>query len=161
MKVEKNKVVSFAYTLKDDDGEILDQAGADQPLVYLHGVGGIIRGIESALESKSVGDAFEVSVSPEDAYGDYDDDQVRQIERQFFEDMEDIEVGSMLLLETEDETLEAEVIEIQDDFIVVDCNHELAGLNLHFEILVTDIRDATAEEIEHGHVHGEGGHDHG
>ncbi|PQO47059.1 peptidylprolyl isomerase [Blastopirellula marina] len=165
MKVAKNTVVSIAYTLKDEDGNVLDTADAAEPLAYLHGFGNLIAGMEKALDDRDAGETFEVVIPPEEAYGAFDDDLVWEIDKdQFSEDLGDIEVGSQFVLETEDDQVLVTVAEIKEDFVIVDGNHELADETLYFNITVLDVREATAEELEHGHAHGPGSahdHDHG
>ena len=165
MKVAKNTVVSIAYTLKDEDGNVLDTADAAEPLAYLHGCGNLIAGMEKALDGRDAGESFEVVIPPDEAYGAFDDDLVWEIDKdQFGEDLGEIEVGSQFVLETEDDQVLVTVAEIKEDFVIVDGNHELADETLFFNITVIEVRDATAEEIEHGHAHGPGSahdHDHG
>lgn len=160
MKVAKNTVVSIAYTLKDSDGNVLDTAEADAPLAYLHGCGNLIPGMEKALDNRDTGEKFEVVVPPEEGYGTFNDDLVWELDKDQFEDAGSLELGAQFVMETDDEQVLVEVVDIQDDFVVVDGNHELADETLHFEIEVVDVREATAEEIDHGHAHGPDGHDH-
>lgn len=165
MKVAKKTVVSIAYTLKDEDGNVLDTADTTEPLAYLHGCGNLISGMENALDNRDAGESFEVVIPPEDAYGAFDDDLVWELDKdQFGEDLGDIEIGSQFVLETEDDQILVTVAEIKDDVVIVDGNHELADETLYFNITVVDVREATAEELEHGHAHGPGSahdHDHG
>ncbi len=160
MKVAKNTVVSIAYTLKNADGDVLDTADAQSPLPYLHGHGNLIVGMENALEGRDTGETFSVVIPPEEAYGTFDDDLVWEIDKDQFADVGDFEIGTQLVMEMEDQQILVSVVEIRDDVVIVDGNHELADETLYFEITVVDVRDATAEEIDHGHVHGEGGHEH-
>ncbi len=161
MVVAKDKVVAIDYTLRDSEGQILDQSDAGRPLSYLHGAGMIIEGLESALEGKATDDQFQVVVEPADAYGEFDDGLRQQVPRSQFDDIEDLEVGMQFRVNTdEDEFTVVTVVEIDDEEVTVDGNHQLAGVTLHFDIKVREIRDATREEIEHGHPHGPGGHEH-
>lgn len=162
MQVAKNKVVAIDYRLTDDDGEVLDTSEGNGPLHYLHGIGNIIPGLESELEGKSVGDKFEISVSPEDAYGERDADLIQTVPKDSFEASEELELGMQFELPDEEGGLLFSIAEIKDDVVVIDANHELAGLNLNFDITVREIRDATPEELEHQHAHwpGDEHHDH-
>jgi len=164
MKVAKNTVVSITYTLKDSEGNVLDSTDASDPLAYLHGVGNLIPGMEKALDNRDSGENFQVVIPPEDGYGTFDEDLIWELEKAQFAELEDVEEGTQFVLETDDEQVLVTVVDIKDDVVVVDGNHELADETLHFDITVVDIRDATAEEIEHGHAHGPGSahdHDHG
>ncbi|MBI1248101.1 peptidylprolyl isomerase [bacterium] len=164
MKVAKNTVVSIAYTLKDAEGNVLDAAEAAEPLAYLHGVGNLIAGMEKALDDRDSGESFEVIIPPEEGYGKFDDDLVWELDKEQFGELSDVELGTQFVLETEEEQVLVTVVEIKDDVVVVDGNHELADETLYFEITVVDVRDATPEELDHGHAHGPGGahdHDHG
>lgn len=160
-QIGNNSVVQFHYTLKDDDGNIIDQSSSDQPLTYLHGHQNIIPGLENQLLGKNVGDKFTASVAPADAYGEYDDAAVQEVPRANFEGVDDIEPGMQFQSETEDgDIILVTVRDVQPDVIIVDANHPLAGKNLHFDVEVVDIRDASEEELAHGHAHGVGGHHH-
>jgi len=159
MKVAKNTVVSIAYTLKDTEGNILDTAEESSPLVYLHGCGNLIVGMERAIDDRAVGESFEITIPPDEAYGTFDDELVWELDKSQFEGVGDFEVGSQFLLEMDDQQILVEIVEIQDEFVIVDGNHELADETLEFEVKVVDVRDATPEEIEHGHVHGPEGHE--
>lgn len=160
MKVAKHKVVSIDYKLTDDDGETIDSSEGMDPLTYLHGEGNIIPGLENALDDKSVGEQLNVSVSPADGYGERDDKLVHAVPREQFGDESDIEVGMRFRVPTEnDEELVVAVVDVKDDAITVDGNHDLAGMTLHFDVTVREIRDATEEEIAHGHAHVGGDHD--
>lgn len=160
MTIAENKVVTIEYTLKNDTGEVLDTSEGREPLVYLHGSQNIIPGLESALEGKVVGDSLEVRITPEDAYGVRQDDMKQEVPRDMFGD-EEVQVGMQYHAQGPDgDMLVVTVIDATDTHITVDGNHPLAGEHLNFSVEVKDIRDASAEEIEHGHVHGEGGHHH-
>ncbi|MCA9263264.1 MAG: peptidylprolyl isomerase [Planctomycetales bacterium] len=161
MHITKHKVVSIDYRLTDDEGEVIDSSEGEEPLVYLHGVGAIVPGLEDELEGKQPGDAFSVSLEPEDAYGDYQEELCTQVAREHFDDVPDLEVGMQFRI-PDDEGGEAYVLvtEIDEELVTLDGNHPLAGVNLHFQVSVVEVRDATPEEIEHGHAHGPGGHEH-
>ena len=160
MQVAKHKVVSIEYTISDDDGETVESAVGDGALSYLHGEGNILPVLESALEGKSAGEQIKLDVPPESAFGVRDDELVEHVSRDSFEDPDEVEVGMQFRVPTEGGETVVTVVEVADDCITVDGNHELAGLTLHFDLKVLDVRDATPEEIDHGHAHGPGGHEH-
>lgn len=154
MKIEKNKVVSINYTLKSDDGEILDSSEGKEPLSYLHGQGNLIPGLESELEGKEEGESFKTEIEPSDAYGEYNDALIADVPRDRFSGVEDINVGMEFQAQTSDGGSQiVRVTEVGDESVKVDANHPLAGEKLHFDVTVAGVRDATEEEIDHGHVH--------
>jgi len=160
MKIENNKVVSINYTLRNDVGEVLDSSEGREPLAYIHGMGNIIPGLESQLLGKSVGDSLKVSIPPSEAYGEYDLSQVVQVSRSQFEGAPELKVG-MRFTATSDQGYQIVTItNINDDVVTIDGNHPLAGKTLHFDVTVVDVRDASPDELSHGHVHGPGGHHH-
>lgn len=159
--IANNMVVSFHYTLKNAQGEVLDSSREAQPLTYLHGYGQIVPGLENALVGKTTGAAFNVIVPAAEGYGEYRDELVISVKRQEVSLPEGVEVGSIVELHSsQGESFPARVTELSDEGIVLDANHPLAGEALHFDIEVTSIRAASKEEVEHGHVHGPGGHHH-
>lgn len=159
--IEKNQVVTFHYTLKDKDGNVLDKSVGGDPLSYLHGHSNIVPGLEVEMESKKVGDKLQVHVTPENGYGHYDPEKRFLIGRDQLPGDVELEPGMALELHADDgDTLIAAVVAVDKKAIEVDANHPMAGVDLHFEIEVLEIRDASAEEIQHGHVHGPGGHHH-
>lgn len=160
MQVAENKAVSIEYTLKNNQGEVLDSSVGHDPLTYLHGHHNIISGLENALAGKSVGDAFSVEIPPEEAYGLRDESMTQVVPRHLFQGVDEILPGMKFHAEAEHGVNVVTVIEVKDDQVHLDANHELAGETLHFDVVVKDIRDATAEEIEHGHAHGPDGHHH-
>lgn len=156
MLIARNSVVTLSYNVKDTDGNVID-SGAE-PLVYLHGgYGGIFDRIEEAIQGKTTGDSLEIKLQPEDAFGEYDAGRIIIEPRNLFP--EDIEVGTQFERGDEDEGLYT-ITDITEDKVVVDGNHPLAGMALIFSCTVTDVREGTAEEISHGHVHGAHGHHH-
>lgn len=160
MQISKNSVVTLNYTLKNDQGEILDQS-QDGSFLYMHGAGGIIPGLEGHLEGKSTGDAFSTRIEPADGYGERDDSMMQVVPRDMFDKEHPIEEGTQFHAESpEGDMLTVTVTKIEGDDITVDGNHPLAGIALNFDVKIADIREASAEEIEHGHVHGPGGHHH-
>jgi FKBP-type peptidyl-prolyl cis-trans isomerase SlyD len=157
MQITDRKVVTLDYTLTDDEGEVLDTSKGDEPLVYLHGTGSIVPGLETALEGKSAGDALQVKVAPAQGYGDRDEELVASIPRDRFPS-DEVVVGMQFEAEGEDETRVVTVVAVDEQKVTIDANHPLAGVTLSFDVKVLDVRDATLEELTHGHVHGPGGH---
>ncbi len=152
-KVEKNKVVSLEYTLKLESGEVVDESHGE-PIVYLHGAGQLIPGLEKGMEGMSIGEERDITVSPEDAYGQIDENAIQEIPRSAFGD-NPVEVGMKFYADFgEGHNVPFYVKEVKEESVVVDFNHPLAGETLYFHVKVVDIRDATPDEIEHGHVHG-------
>lgn len=161
MQIEKHKVVSIDYSLKDDEGNLIDSSEGNDPLAYLHGMGNIIPGLENELEGKAVGDALSVRVEPKDGYGERSDELTQVVPKEMFEGTDDIQVGMQFNAADEQGNMQVITIAAVDgDQITVDGNHPLAGLHLNFDVKVLEIRDASDEEIEHGHAHGAGGHEH-
>ena len=159
MQVQDNAVVGIHYTLKNDAGETIDSSEGGDPLHYLHGTGGIIKGLESALEGKETGDTMEVVVEPADGYGEHREELVQDVPRSAFAGVEDIQVGMMFQAQTESGPVPIRVSAVGDETITVDGNHALAGERLHFSVSVEAVREATQQEIDHGHAHADG-HDH-
>ena len=160
MQVSDQKVVSIDYTLTDDDGNVLDTSEGNEPLEYLHGAGNIIPGLENAITGKQAGDSLQVSVAPEDGYGEVDEGLQQQVSIESFEEPETLELGMQFQVETDQGDVVVTIIEIGDEVVTIDGNHELAGMTLNFDVTIRNVRDATAEEIEHGHAHGPGGEHH-
>ena len=157
MKIEKNVVASLAYQVKVEDGVVVDESTVDAPLDYLHGNNNLITGLETALEGKEAGAKFSVTVSPDEAYGEHSEALVQRVPAEVFQGVEQIEVGMRFLADTDQGPVPVEVTEVDGDEVVVDGNHMLAGHTLTFDVEVVALRKATAEEIEHGHVHQAGG----
>lgn len=154
MKISKDCVVSIHYTLTNDDGEKLDASQPEQPLAYLHGADNIIPGLEQALEGKAPGDAVEAVVEAKDAYGEVNQDLIQEIPRSAVAGIDNLEVGMMLQAQGPDGQVQPLTVEaIAEETVTVNANHQLAGERLHFDVTVDSVRDATAEEIEHGHAH--------
>lgn len=160
MQIAKHKVVTIDYTLTDDDGNVLDQS-TDGHFAYLHGERNIIPGLEEALAGKAQGDRVSVSVPPEAGYGERDESKAAPVPRDMFPDDMEIEPGMQFQAQgPEGETLLVTVVKVGNDEVVVDGNHPLAGMTLNFDVEIMDVRDATSEEVNHGHVHGPEGHHH-
>jgi FKBP-type peptidyl-prolyl cis-trans isomerase SlyD len=160
MKIAKNKVVAIDYTLTDPKGEVLDKSSKGQPLHYIQGAGNIIPGLEKALEGKSQGDTLKAQIPHTEAYGPRDEDLLQEIPREHFSEIKELKVGMELEAESEEGIRVITVTKVEDDKVTVDGNHPLAGMDLTFDVTVVTVRDATAEEMSHGHVHGPGGHHH-
>ena len=159
--IKHNSVVTMHYKLKDAQGEQLDSSEGQEPLVYLHGAGNIIIGLEEQLLGKAVGDNVSAVVSAEKGYGEPVEALVQVVPKEAFGDEVDkVAVGMRFQAETEQGPVPVVVTAVEDTTVTVDGNHPLAGKELHFDVTITEIREATAEEIEHGHVHGPGGHEH-
>jgi FKBP-type peptidyl-prolyl cis-trans isomerase SlyD len=161
MEVVEKKVVGIHYKLTDDDGKVLDTSEGGQPLVFIHGIGMLIPGLEKALVGKSKGDSLKVAVKPEEGYGQRDDNLTQMVDKSQFDNAEEIQIGTQFQVDTPQGALIVMVTEITDNQVKIDGNHPLAGVNLNFDVTIEEVRDATAEELEHGHVHGPGGHNHG
>lgn len=161
MKIAKDNVVSLAYQVRTKDGVLVDEATVVAPLEYLHGAGNLIKGLEDALEGRQAGDKFDTEIASNNAYGDYNDNLVQQVPRDVFVGVEDLEVGMRFLADTEHGPVPVEITAIDGDQVTVDGNHMLAGQDLKFNVEVINVREATEEELSHGHVHGAHGHDHG
>ncbi len=160
MQVGHQKVVSIDYTLTDPSGKVIDSSKGRQPLPYMHGMGALIPGLEKALDGKVKGDALQVDIPPEQGYGLRDASLVEAVPRQNFPKEIDITVGLQFQTNTPQGPRVVTVVGVETDTIKVDANHPLAGVPLHFDVTIVDVREATAEEISHGHVHGPGGHHH-
>ncbi len=161
MQIAKNAVVTLDFQVFDPDGNMLDDGR--NPLVYLHGgYDGIFPRLEEALEGRNQGESFEIKLEPDDAFGEYDEELVRIEPLSLFP--ENIEVGMQFERggegEDDDDGVLYTITDIADGKVVVDGNHPLAGISLHFKVTVAEVRPATAEELSHGHVHGVGGHHH-
>src|SRR5580765_3970511 len=156
MRIDAKTAVTFHYSLRDDEGKVLDSSEGRTPLTYLHGEGNIVPGLEKALAGKQSGDEVKVTVPPEEGYGPRDEGNIRNVPRRRLPEGK-IEPGMRMRLQTEGGPLTALVTAVRGDYVTIDANHPLAGMTLHFEVKVVDVREATAEELEHGHVHGPGG----
>ena len=160
MQIANDKVVTIDYRLTDNEGEVLDSCD-DGSFAYLHGAHNIVPGLEDALAGKQVGDELSVAVAPESAYGRRDDARTQPVPREMFPEDTQIEVGMQFHAQGPDgHSLMVTVAAVEADTVVVDGNHPLAGVHLNFHVKVLDVRDATKEELAHGHVHAPGGHHH-
>lgn len=161
MEIAENKVVGIEYTLTGSDGAVLDTSEGRGPLAYLHGKGGIIPGLEAELTGKAVGDEFKAVIPPEKAYGPRQDNLLNRVPKDAFEGKLEFELGLQFPVQDQQGNQRmVTIVHIEDDSVVLDANHPLAGEELTFEVKVVEVRDATEEELSHGHSHGEGGHSH-
>ena len=160
MKIAENKVALIDYTLTDNEGEMIDSSEGAGPLAYLHGAGNIVEGLEEALIGKEAGDKVKASIEPAKAYGERHEDMKQDVPKELFGGVENIEVGMQFQSETDEGPVLVTVVAISDEMVTVDGNHPLAGVHLNFDVTVREVREPTEEELEHGHVHGEGGHQH-
>ncbi|QTL35305.1 MULTISPECIES: FKBP-type peptidyl-prolyl cis-trans isomerase [Pseudoalteromonas] len=156
MKIAPNTVVKMHYAVLDNDDNSIDNTFDDEPLEFIVGTGYLISGLEDALMSKQAGDKFSVSVEPQNGYGERHDNLMQAVPKSMFEEME-VEVGMQFRATTDEGEQTVIVIGIEGDDVIVDGNHPLAGITLNFDVEILDVREATSEELEHGHVHSEGG----
>jgi len=159
MRIAKHKVVSIDYTLTDDD-KIIDTSKGSEPLTYIHGTGNLIPGLEKALAGKAPGDALEVTIPPEEGYGAHDESLLEVLPRSKFTAEQEVQVGMQFYAEGGSDVQVITVVGVEGDSVTIDGNHPLAGRTLNFAVKVVDVRNATPEEVIHGHVHGPNGHDH-
>lgn len=160
MHIEKNRVVTLHYTLRDEQGTVIDSSSGRAPLSYLHGKNNLIPGLEEALSGKSAGDEFDVTVPPERGYGRRDDRLVQIVPRSRFAENLELTPGMQVRASGPQGARMVTVVRVERDFVTVDANHPLAGRTLYFSVAVTEVRKATHEEVSHGHVHGPDAHHH-
>jgi len=162
MKIEKNKVVQIHYTLSNEEGQVMDSSANSEPLSYIQGIGNLIPGLENELEGKAVGDKLIAVIQPADAYGERDAQKQHVVPKSGFrsEGSEELQIGMRVQVDTGEQKAVAMVTNIEGENVTLDLNHPLAGMTLHFDVEVIEVRDAQQEELDHGHVHGPGGHQH-
>ncbi len=170
MTISDQKVVSITYDLSVTDENqqkvLVERAEAEEPMVFLFGHSGLPEEFENQLQGKNTGDAFSFSLTPEQAYGEYDEQALVEVPKQVFEidgqlDAQMLEPGNFLpMADNEGNHLQAKVVEVRDEAVLMDFNHPLAGMVMHFDGRIQDVREATADELAHGHAHGAGGHQH-
>ena len=160
MQIAPNSVAAFHYTLTDDQNQVIDSSAGRDPLTYLHGSGQIVPGLEKQMEGRSVGDKFDAEVAPGEGYGVHQPELMQEVPREAFQGVVDIQPGMQFLGRGPQGEINVTVTKVEDDKVFIDGNHPLAGKTLHFAIEVTNVREASAEELQHGHVHGAGGHSH-
>lgn len=153
MLIGNNSVVSLQYTLTDDNGDILDQSQEGEPLVYLHGAAGIIPGLEKELTGKVAGAEFKVTITPDEGYGEHNPDMMQDVPRTQFPEDQEIQPGMQFTAEGPEGQISFIVAKVSDDVVTMDGNHPLAGKTLNFECKIEEVRDATSEELDHGHAH--------
>ncbi|MBZ4202514.1 MAG: peptidylprolyl isomerase [Methylovulum sp.] len=158
MQVADNIAVTIHFTLTDDDGEIIDSSIGEEPMTYLHGSGQVITGLEKALLGKTVGEKFTIRIEPEEAYGVFSEDRIEVIPRDMFDEGDVIEVGMQFEADVAENPAIITIVAVEGDNVTIDSNHPLADVALTFEVEIIGLRPATEEELEHGHVHGEGCH---
>lgn len=160
MQISNNAVAAFHYTLTDDKGQVVDSSEGREPLTYLHGSGQIVPGLEKQMEGRAVGDKFTAHVAPEEGYGVHHPELMQEVPREAFQGVQDIQPGMQFQGRGPQGEINVTVTRVEGDKVFIDGNHPLAGQTLHFDIEVTGVRAASEEELQHGHVHGEGGHHH-
>ena len=160
MEIAADKVVLIHYTLKDDNGAVLDSSAGGEPLAYIQGHGNLVPGLEKALEGKADGNTLAVTVAPADGYGIREPNLVQRVPKRSLQGAGEVKKGMQFQARTDDGIRVFTVTAVAGDMITLDGNHPLADQTLHFDVEVVSVRDATAEELEHGHVHGAGGHHH-
>lgn len=153
MTVAKNRVVSIEYTLTDDQGAVLDSSEGRGALSYIHGHGNLVTGLEQELEGKEDGSAFETQVDPEEGYGEYNDQLIFSIPKERFNEFGELKEGMQFEAQTDQGRQIMAIKSVEDESVVVDANHPLAGQTLHFEGKVVGVREATNDELSHGHIH--------
>jgi FKBP-type peptidyl-prolyl cis-trans isomerase SlyD len=168
--ISENKVVTITYDLSVTDENqqkvLVESAEADSPMVFLFGHSGLPEEFESQLDGKNPGDSFSFSLTPDQAYGEYDQQALVEIPKEVFMidgklDQEMLTPGNFLpMADNDGNHMQAKVVEVRDNAVQMDFNHPLAGMVMHFDGKVQSVREATREELDHGHVHGEGGHHH-
>lgn len=162
MEIQEKRVAVVTYLLKGDDGLVIQEANAENPFAFIHGIGQVLPAFDDALRGKVEGDAYEFRLTPAEGYGEYDETRIEDLDPQIFAEApaEYIVLGATLPMEFNGHTVFGTITEIRSDAVVMDFNHPLAGKSLHFSGKVLQVRDASAEELAHGHVHGPGGHHH-
>jgi len=159
MKIEKNRVVRFHYAVSDVDGAELESSQGREPLAFLAGHSGVIPGLEAAFEGKEAGDKFEATVTPDQAYGERSEGLTQRIPKKHFHDTR-LKAGTTVVLKTNQGPRLVTVQKVGMSVVDVDLNHPMAGKTLRFAVDIVEVREASEEEIKHGHVHGAGGHAH-
>ncbi len=160
MEITSDRVVTIHYTLKDDGGAILDSSAGGEPLAYIQGHGNLVAGLEKALEGQQDGNTLAVVVAPADGYGTRDEALIQRVPKRALQGAGDIKKGMQFQARTDDGMRLFTVTAVVGDMVTLDGNHPLADQTLHFDVQIMNVREATTEELEHGHVHGAGGHHH-
>ncbi len=160
MIVQQGRIVTFHYTLTNQEGEQLESTLEKEPMSYLHGANNIISGLENAMSGRAAGDEFQVTVEPAQAYGEKNEANIQRIPAKRFKNKKKLQPGQLLTVQTNQGPVQVTVIKVGRFIVDVDANHPLAGQTLTFDVELTGVRDASEEEMDHGHVHGPGGIDH-
>lgn len=160
MRIAERTVASFHYTLTSPEGEVIDSSRGREPLPYLHGVGQIVPGLEKAMAGRGVGDSFQVVVPASEAYGEHNPEMLQAVPRSAFPADAELAPGMPFEAQGPMGPITVVVAAIEADTVTIDANHPLAGMPLHFDIEIVEVREASVEEVLHGHVHGPGGHHH-
>jgi FKBP-type peptidyl-prolyl cis-trans isomerase SlyD len=160
MSISDNDVVSFHYTLKNEAGETLESSRGHEPVVYLHGHGAMIPGVEKAITGKKTGDSFSITVPPEEAYGPRQEGAIQRVSAKHLHGAKEWKPGMTAIVETSHGPRQVQVVKVGKFMVDIDLNHPMAGKTLKFDIEIMESRAATEEELQHGHVHGPGGHHH-
>lgn len=153
LMIGKNAVVDIHYTLKNDDGQVMDSSEGRDPLSYLHGANNLIPGLEKELEGKAAGATFKASIPPSEAYGESNPAMIQTISKDMFQGVDNVEPGMAFTAQGPQGQQQVVVTSVDGDEVTVDANHPMAGKTLHFDVEVVKVREATQEEIDHGHVH--------
>jgi FKBP-type peptidyl-prolyl cis-trans isomerase SlyD len=156
MKITKNSVVVIHYAVSDSEGTLIDSSYDHKPMAVIQGAGYLIPGLEDALIGHEQGDKFEVAVECDQAYGQRHDEYVQTVPKELLQGVEDLTVGTQLRASTDDGEQTVIVIDVNDDEVTVDGNHPLSGIDLSFDVEILEVREATEEELAHGHIHAEG-----
>jgi FKBP-type peptidyl-prolyl cis-trans isomerase SlyD len=160
LTVEKDRVVLFHYTLRNADDAVLESTDGGQPQAVLFGQGGLIRGVEEALAGRAAGERFTVTLGPEQAFGERREDWTQRVSKKYLPRSARPRAGTVVRLQTDEGPRLVTVVKVGNKFLDVDLNHPYAGQTLTFDLAVVEVREATAEELSHGHAHGPGGHHH-
>lgn len=160
MQITKDMAVTIDYTLTAENGELLDTTEGTEPLIYLHGAENIVPGLEDALEGKAAGDRIQVTLPPEQAYGEWDQSLEETHAREEFSAIQNLEVGMELEVESTEAHYIVTITNITKETVTLDANHPLAGMVLNFDVTVVDVQKASEEEISHGHIYGPEGQHH-
>ena len=160
MIIEKNRVALIHYTLTDDNGQVIDSSAGGEPLAYIQGHGNLVPGLEKALEGKKDGNTVAVSIAPADGYGVRDEALIQRVPKRSLQGAGEIKKGQQFQARTDDGMRLFTVKAVVGDMVTLDGNHPLADQTLNFDVNIVSVREATSEELEHGHVHGAGGHHH-
>lgn len=148
MEITKEALVSFEYTVRDGDENVLETTDGKEPLSYIHGFSSLVPGLEAAMEGKQVGDRFKIALRPEEAYGERREDLLKTVPKENLKGVDEVKPGMNFQAETEVGNLNFTVVEVLDDTVTVDANHPLAGHTLYFDVVVCDVREPTKEELE-------------